>query len=142
MAHLAGEQIAVFLGKLALGYVEKDPEHAAADHALIIALAARSNPPDLLSVDDAEVDFKGTQNIARGRERRANPVEVLRMDAGRQLFERDDPIVRRHPPQAMGALVHGDVVCIDVPRPQGDPGRVGSDAKTAGVPYGGSGGLL
>lgn len=135
VAHLAGEHFAVFLGKLALGHVEKYPEHAAPDHALTIAPAARGYPPDLLTMHGAEVDFERAHNLARGRECRAHPVEVLWMDAGRKRLERDDPIARRYAPHAMGAFVHGDVVGIDVPRPQGDTGRVGCDAKVVSVPY-------
>ena len=83
VAHLAREQFAVFLRKPALGYIEKDSEHAASNLALLIAMSARRDPPDLVSVRDAEVDFKGAKDIARRRERRANAVQVLRMDAGR-----------------------------------------------------------
>ena len=56
------------------------------------------------------------------------------MDAGRKRFEREDPVAWRHPPHATGALVHGDLVGIDIPRPQGDTGGVGGDAQVFGVP--------
>jgi hypothetical protein len=56
-------------GKLALGHVEKYPEHAAPDHALIIAPAARGYPPDLMTMHGAKVDFERAHNLARGRGR-------------------------------------------------------------------------
>jgi len=55
----------------------------------------------------------------------------------RQVLEGDRPIPW-HTPQGMGALVEGDLVGVDVPRPQGHPGRVSGDTQALGVPHQGA----
>ena len=43
-----------------------------------------------------------------------------------------------HSPQAIGAFVEGDLVGIDIPRPQRDAGRIGGDPQSMGVPHRGA----
>ena len=135
MAHFGRKHFAGFLGQLALTYVEEDSEHDPADDALVFAPTARGYPPDLIAVHDAEVDLVCAQNVARCRERGPYPVEIFWVDAGGQVFEGDQPVALGHPPQAMRALVQGNLIGIDVPRPQGDPGRVRGDAQAVRVPH-------
>jgi hypothetical protein len=47
------------------------------------------------------------------------------MDAGGQVLKGDS--LADHPPQPMRALVQSNLVGIDIPRPQCDAGRIGSD---------------
>ena len=56
------------------------------------------------------------------------------MDVGGQVLEGDE-LADRDAPQAIAALVHGDLVGIDVPRPQRDAGRVDGEAQVVRVPY-------
>ena len=57
MAHFARKHFTGFLGQLALTHVEEDPEHDPADDTLVFAPTARGYPPDLIAVQDAEVDL-------------------------------------------------------------------------------------
>jgi hypothetical protein len=121
----ADEHLAGFLGQLAPGHVEEDPEHYPADDALVVAPAASGHPPDLAAVQNAEVDFVSTQDFPRRRESCPHPVEVLRMDACGQTLKGDRST--SHPPQRVRALVQGDLVGVDIPRPQRDARRIGGD---------------
>jgi len=58
------------------------------------------------------------------------------MDAGGKVLKRCSFNV--HSPQAMGALVEGDLVGIDIPRPQRDASRIGGDPQSMGVPHRGA----
>ena len=47
------------------------------------------------------------------------------MDAGGKVLKGDS--LADHPPQVMRTFVQGNLVGIDIPRPQCDAGRIGSD---------------
>ncbi len=112
-----------FLGLLSSRHVQKHAEHDPPLDIGVVALAAGRNPPDVVTDDDPEIDLVGADDRARRGEGGANPVAVGRMDLGRQALE-DDERPERQVPQVIAALVHGELVGVDVPRPQGHPGRL------------------
>ena len=114
MAHLSSEKLITLFSLLAPGYIDEDAEHDAPDHADILALAAGGNPPNAVSDEDAEVDLIRTREGARCGERGSHAVPIRRMDVSGQVFEADK-LADRNAPQAVAALVHGQLVAVDVP---------------------------
>ena len=61
------------------------------------------------------------------------PITIRWMNMSRKILERHI-FTERHAPHCEGALVHVESIGVDVPRPQGDAGRVGRRTQPLGVP--------
>lgn len=120
VAHLAREELVSLLGLLASRRVEEDAEHHRSDSAVVVALTPGGDPSDLVAIEDAEVGLVGTEDGARRREGRPDPVAVGRMDARGQVLE-GHAGARRKAPEPDPPGIHDEGVVVDVPGPQGDP---------------------
>ena len=63
--------------------VEEDPEHDAADDAVVGALPSSGNPPNLIAVQYAEVDLVKTHGCPGRGEGGSHPLEIGGMNARR-----------------------------------------------------------
>ena len=109
-----------FLGQLALTTSRKIPNSPTHD-TLVLAPTARGYPrtSSLCRIRDRS---RIAQNVAGCRERGPYSVEILG-GCGRTVFEGDQPVALGDPTGHARAR-QGNLIGIDVPRPQGDPGRV------------------
>ncbi len=83
MAHLASEHLPRLLGLLALRHIEEDAEHDPTSNADIGALTSRRDPPDILVIQDTEIDLVGALDNTGGLERFSDPAGILGMNVGR-----------------------------------------------------------
>jgi len=116
-----------FLSLLTPGDVEENPVHDTTYNIRIVALAAGRHPSDLLADHNAEVDFIGADDGARGRERGFHSVAVRRMNMRRKVVERHGS-AERHAPKIESSLVHRELIGVYVPRPQCHPRSSNSQA--------------
>jgi hypothetical protein len=133
MAHLAGEEFVSLLGLLATGDVEEDARHDPSGDALVVALTSGRDPSHETPIQDAEVDLVGTVDRAGRREGRPDPVPVGRVDLGGKVLELDGCALWQAP-EIERALVHGERIGVDVPRPQGHTGGIEGEAQLLGRP--------
>jgi hypothetical protein len=124
-----------FLGLLATGHVDEDAEHDPVDHADIVSLTSSGDPPDFVPHHDPKVDLIRAQNPAGRRESCPHPIAIRRMDTRGQVLKGHTFFASRHAPHVIRALVHGEPVGVDVPRPQGYPGRVNGAAQVFCLPH-------
>ena len=84
-------------------------------------------------MQNAKVYFISAKDLPSRRESGPHSIQVLRMDAGGKILKRCSLNV--HSPQAMGALIEGDLVGIDIPRPQRDARCIGGDPQPVGISH-------
>src|SRR4051812_34805282 len=123
MAHLACKQLVTLFGLFAACDVEKNTKHDSLDDAYVGALAASRDPADLRAQDNTKVDFIGAGDGARGCEGGSYTVTVGGVDVSRQRFELYLAGAWQTP-KLETALVHGEAVAVNVPRPHGHLRRV------------------
>ena len=135
MAHFSGEQFVTLLGLLAASHVKEYPEHEALVQPGVIAKSTGGNPPDDVAQHHAKVDFVRSDNRACCRKSGAHPVPIGGMNMCRKVFE-GDSVGLRKTPMREALLIHRELVRIDIPRPERDPGGLQSAPKVFRLPQG------
>ena len=120
MAHLAGKQLMALLRLFPSGHIDKNAEHDPADNAGVVALTARGYPSHVVPKHDAKVDFVRFKNRPRGSKSRPHAVPVGRMNTCGEIFEYYGG-ASWYSPQIECAVIHSQLISIDVPGPKSDP---------------------